>query len=136
MEKEKIVALLNADIGGEHAAIIQYLAHAYGMGEGEMSCEIEAITRDEMQPLGWLAEKMVSDGGSPRIEHTEYDRSTRTADMLRADIKIESLVAAEYDRAARETSVPDLKKLLVRIRDNEIYHAAVFKNLLADENTQ
>ena len=46
-----IVDLLNEDLQGEHAAIIQYLNHAYGMGEGEMACEIEAIAREEMRHL-------------------------------------------------------------------------------------
>jgi len=31
MDKEKIVALLNQDLEGEHGAIIQYLTHAYAM---------------------------------------------------------------------------------------------------------
>ena len=51
MEKEKIIELLNQDIESEHGAIIQYLTHAYGMGEGEVACEIEAIARDEMRHL-------------------------------------------------------------------------------------
>jgi bacterioferritin len=38
MDKDKIIALLNLDLEGEHAAIIQYLSHAYAMGEGEMAC--------------------------------------------------------------------------------------------------
>ena len=78
---------------------------------------------NEMQHLGWLAEKMVGGGGNPSIEHTEVDQSTKTSDMLRADIKIEREVAAEYDRIAREIQEPNLKKLLIRIRDHEVYHA-------------
>jgi len=42
----EIIGLLDKDIEGEHAAIIQYLTHAYSMGEGEMTCEIEAIARE------------------------------------------------------------------------------------------
>jgi len=53
--------------------------------------------------------------------------------MLRADIKIEQEVAAEYDRAAREVEDPELKKLLLRIRDHEIYHTDVFGDLLKKE---
>ena len=53
--------------------------------------------------------------------------------MLRADIEIEQVVAAEYDRAARETDDPDLKELLLRIRDHEIYHIEVFTDLLKEE---
>ena len=277
MDKDKIIALLNEDLEGEHAAIIQYLTHAYAMGEGEMACEIEAIAREEMrhldwlaetivglggvpslergemrmggesvadwmgndvlqeegginlyrehiksvddpkikrllkrilsdeeshhgdfqhfvdkaqkegakdlrgtridrvaqtlnwgieheytvilqyifqsylttnegakkeledqavnemQHLGWLAEKMIDISGSPRIEHIDVDRSTKMADMLRADIKIEQEVAAEYDRAAREVEDPDLRKLLIRLRDHELYHVEVFSDLLKEE---
>ena len=35
MEKKKIIELLNLDLQDEHGAIIQYLTHAYAMGEGE-----------------------------------------------------------------------------------------------------
>ena len=91
---------------------------------------------NEMQHLGWLAEGMVDGGGNPKIEHTEVDQSTKTADMLRADIKIEREVAAEYDRAAKEIEEADLKKLLLRIRDNEIYHIGVFSDLLKEEEQQ
>jgi rubrerythrin len=76
---------------------------------------------------------MVDKKGSPRIEHIKVDKSTKTADMLRADIEIEKKVAAEYDRAAKEIEEPDLKELLVRIRDHEIYHADVFDDLLKEE---
>jgi bacterioferritin len=67
MDKKKIVELLNKDLQDEHGAIIQYLNHAYGMGEGEMSCEIEAISRDEMRHLDWLAEAIVELGGTPSL---------------------------------------------------------------------
>jgi len=75
-------------------------------------------------------------GGNPRIEHIEVDQSTKTADMLRADIKIEQGVAAAYDRAAKEADDPDLKELLLRIRDHEIYHTEVFHDLLKEEEQQ
>jgi rubrerythrin len=76
---------------------------------------------------------MVGGGGNPRIEHTKVDRSTKTADMLRADIKVEKEVAEAYDRAAKKMKDPDLKKLLLRIRDHEIYHTEVFTDLLREE---
>ncbi len=76
---------------------------------------------------------MVDIGGSPRIEHTEADRSTKTADMLRADIKMEQKVAAEYSRIARETEDPELRELFTRMRDHELYHDEVFSDLLKEE---
>jgi len=42
-------------------------------------------------------------------------------------------VADAYDQAAKETEDADLKKLLHRIRDNEIYHIDVFSDLLKEE---
>jgi rubrerythrin len=42
-------------------------------------------------------------------------------------------VAAEYDRAAKEIKEPDLKELLIRIRDHELYHVDVFGDLLKEE---
>ena len=86
-----------------------------------------------MQHLGWLAEELAGGGGNPRIEHTKPDQSTGTADMLRADIKIEKEVAEAYDKAAKEVEDKGLKELLLRIRDNEIYHIDVFNDLLSGE---
>jgi len=129
LKKSEIIDLLNKDIEGEHAAIIQYLVHAYAMGEGEMACEIEGIAREEMRHLDWLAEKMVNQGGHPRIEHGKIDRSAKASDMLNADIKIEKQVAAVYERAATETDDPKLRRLLTRIRDHELYHVKVFSGL-------
>ncbi|MFH1088098.1 MAG: ferritin-like domain-containing protein, partial [Chloroflexota bacterium] len=91
---------------------------------------------NEMQHLGWLAEKIVSISASPRIEHTELDQSTTTPDMLRADIRIEQEVAAAYDRAAGETTDPELKKLFIRLRDHEIYHTEVFNDLLGEKEEE
>jgi bacterioferritin len=98
--------------------------------------EMEDQAINEMQHLGWLGEKMVDIGGNPRFEHTEVDQSTKTADMLRADIKIEQQVAAEYDRVAKELEEPDLKELLSRIKEQERYHTAVFSDLLKEEEEQ
>ena len=53
--------------------------------------------------------------------------------MLQADIKIEQEVAAEYDRSAKEIKEADLKKLLLRIRDHQVYHVEVFSDLLKEE---
>ncbi len=68
MDKDRLITLLNEDLQDEHGAIIQYLNHAYAMGEGEMACEIEAIARDEMRHLDWLAETIVELGGKPSLE--------------------------------------------------------------------
>jgi len=134
--QDKVTKVLNWGIEHEYTVILQYLLHSYMTPNKDVKKEMEDQAINEMQHLGWLSEEMVDKKGSPKIEHIEVDKSTKTADMLRADIKIEKKVAAEYDRAAKEIEEPDLKKLLTRIRDHEIYHADVFDDLLKEEEGQ
>jgi len=131
--QDEVTKVLNWGIEHEYTVILQYLLHSYMTPNEDVKKEMEDQAINEMQHLGWLSEEMVDKKSSPRIEHTEVDKCTKTADMLRADIKIENKVAAEYDRAAKEIEEPDLKELLVRIRDHEIYHADLFEDLLKEE---
>jgi len=131
--QDRVADILNWGIEHEYTVILQYLLHSYMTTNKDVKKEMEDQAINEMQHLGWLAEEMVDGGSSPRIEHTEVDESTKTSDMLRADIEIEKKVAAEYDRAAKEVTDPALKKLLVRLRDHEVYHAEVFSDLLKEE---
>jgi bacterioferritin len=131
--QDKVTQTLNWGIEHEYTVILQYLLHSYMTTSDEVKEEMQDQAINEMQHLGWLAEKMVGSGGSPRIEHTEVDRSTRTADMLQADIKVEKEVTEAYDRAAKEIKEKDLRQLLLRIRDHEIYHTEVFNDLLREE---
>jgi len=131
--EDRIARVLNWGIEHEYTVILQYLLHSYTTPNEDVKKEMDDQAINEMQHLGWLSEKMVGKKGTPRIEHTEVDKSAKTADMLRADIKIEKKVAAEYDRAAKEIEEPDLKELLIRIRDHEVYHADLFDDLLKEE---
>jgi len=130
---DKVIRTLNWGVEHEYTVILQYIFQSYMTTNEEAKKELEDQAINEMQHLGWLAEKIVDISGNPVIEHTEVDRSTRTADMLRADIDIEKKVAAEYDRAAKEVEDPKLKELLLRLRDHELYHADVFGDLLKEE---
>ena len=132
-KKDRVAEILNWGIEHEYTVIIQYLLHSYMAPSEEVKNEMQDQAINEMQHLGWLAEEMVSGKGTPRIEHTQVDRSKKMADMLKADIKIEKEVAAEYDRAAREVKDRGLKDLLNRIKGHEVYHAEVFGDLLNEE---
>jgi len=130
---DKVVQTLNWGIEHEYTVILQYMFQSHMTTNPEAKKQLEDQAINEMQHLGWLAEKIIDISGNPRIEHTEVDRSTKTADMLRADIKIEQEVANTYDRAAREIEEAGLKRLLLRIRDHEIYHTEIFNDLLKEE---
>ncbi len=132
--QDRVSQILNWGIEHEYTVILQYLLHSYMSPNKDVKKEMEDQAINEMQHFGWLAEEMVDGGGTPRMEHTEVDRSTRTDDMLQADIKIEKEVAAEYDRAAKEVEDEGLKKLLLRIRDHEVYHIDVFSDLLKGDD--
>jgi bacterioferritin len=134
--QDRVAQVLNWGIEHEYTVILQYLLHSYMTPNKDVKKEMDDQAINEMQHLGWLSEKMVGKKGTPRIEHTKVDKSTRTADMLRADIEIEKKVAAAYDSAAKEIEDSDLKELLIRIRDHEVYHADVFDDLLKEEEGQ
>jgi bacterioferritin len=132
-KQDEVTKVLNWGIEHEYTVILQYLLQSYLSPNKEAKKELEDQAINEMQHLGWLAEEMVDGGANPRIEHTEVDRSKKTADMLRADIKIEKEVTDAYDKAAKKIKDPGLKELLIRIRDHEIYHTEVFTDILKEE---
>ena len=134
--QDKVTQVLNWGIEHEYTVILQYLLHSYMTPNKDVKKEMDDQAINEMQHLGWLSEKMVGKKGTPMIEHIEVNQSTKTADMLRADIEIEKKVAAENDRAAKEIEEPGLKELLTRIRDHEVYHADVFDDLLKEEENR
>jgi bacterioferritin len=126
--------VLNWGIEHEYTVILQYLLHSYMSPNENVKHEMEDQAINEMQHMGWLAEEIIDGGGSPRVEHTDVDQSSKTVDMLKADIKIEKEVAAKYDSFASEIKDDDgLKKLITRIRDHELYHVEVFNDLLEGE---
>ncbi len=130
--QDSVAKTLNWGIEHEYTVVLQYLFHSYMTRNQEAKKQLEDQAINEMQHLGWLAEELAGSSGNPRIEHTKPDQSTKTADMLRADIKIEKEVAEAYDKAAKEVEDKGLKELLLRIRDNEIYHIDVFNDLLSE----
>jgi bacterioferritin len=124
---------LNWASGHEYTVILQYMFHSYMTGKTEAKKQLEDQAINSMQHLGWLAERTVGGGGSPKIDHTEVDLSTDTAEMLKADVKIEQDVIGKYDRAAKQTKDTGLRDLLMRIKNNEQYHLDVFNDLLRKE---
>ncbi|MBN1160624.1 MAG: ferritin-like domain-containing protein [Dehalococcoidales bacterium] len=131
--KDGVTKTLDWGIAHEYTVILQYMFHSYMTKNKEARKQLEDQAINEMQHLGWLAEEMVDGGGNPVIEHTGPNQSTKMPDMLKADLKIEKEVAAAYDKAAREVGDEGLRKLLLRIRDNEKYHIEVFNDLLKEE---
>ncbi|MGB9722671.1 MAG: ferritin-like domain-containing protein [Chloroflexia bacterium] len=128
-----IVSLLNEDIRGEHAAVIQYLSHAYAIGESDVACEIEAIAREEMRHLKWLAELVVQLGGDPTMERGPVDTSGETpADWMARDIVAEEQAIALYRQHVAAIEDPEVRLLLERILSDEEVHRGKFAALAGE----
>ncbi|MCJ7619613.1 MAG: ferritin-like domain-containing protein [Anaerolineae bacterium] len=130
-DPKRIVAMLNEDIKGEHAAIVQYLRHAYAKGEGEMACEIEAIARDEMRHLEWLSETVAELGGEPTLDRGEMTIGGRNiAEWMQRDVGLERDAIAMYDQHIAAIDDPKIKRLLRRIVSDETSHRHAFEHLV------
>jgi bacterioferritin len=132
-DKQAVIDMLNADMCDEHAAIVQYLQHAYAVGEGEEACEIEAIAREEMRHFDWLAEAIVELGGKPDMERGEVDlEGSGPVEWMARDVLAEERAIAQYKEHIEAIDDPQIKRLLRRIRSDEEAHRDVFADL-ADE---
>ena len=129
VSKDDVIAMLNEDMRGEHAAIVQYLLHAYAMGEGEFAAEIEAIARDEMRHYDWLGEAVVELGGTPTIERGPVKRAADHVANMRLDVAAEEEAIALYQQHIAAIDDSKLKRLLQRIVNDEQAHHGVFVKL-------
>ncbi|OGO00480.1 MAG: bacterioferritin [Chloroflexi bacterium RBG_13_51_52] len=131
MEKKKIIELLNLDLQDEHGAIIQYLSHAYAIGEGEMACEIEAIARDEMRHLDWLAETIVDLGGKPSLKRGTQNMAGKTPpDWMSNNVGLEDGAIDSYKNHIKAIDDPKIKRLLKRILADEQSHRGKFVHFI------
>ncbi len=133
LTKQQIIAMLNEDLKGEHMAIIQYLRHAYAIGEGEVACEIEAISREEMYHFHWLSELIVELGGKPTLERAKLDLGgNEPADWLFRDIRAEQEAIALYKKHISLIDDPKVVRVLKRILSDEQAHEQDFTKLMEE----
>ena len=136
MTKQEIIDLLKKDMMDEHQAIIQYLFHAYAMEEGEIPCEIEAVAREEMRHLDWLAEAIVELGGDPTMERTPPDLTLADVEtLMRKDVDLEQGAIDTYRAQIEMIDDPKIRRLLARILSDEVAHKGTFADL-ADEGRE
>jgi bacterioferritin len=131
MQKDEIIKILNADLQDEHGAIIQYLSQAYAMGEGELSCEIEAIAREEMRHLDWLAEAIVELGGTPSITRGKMRMGGKQVpEWMQNSVLLEEDAIKNYQEHIKMIDDPKIKRLLKRILSDEMSHHGDFAHFV------
>jgi len=128
---KEIITMLVADAKDEHAAVVQYLNHAYAMEEGELAGEIEAIARDEMRHYDWLCEAIVELGGDPPVARGLVDRAGATIpEWMQADVRAEDRAIAQYRAHLAAIGDPALKRLIQRIIWDEEAHRDQFAHFV------
>ncbi len=129
--QDKIIEMLRADMRGEHQAIIQYLFHAYAMGEGELACEIEAIAREEMRHLDWLADAIIELGGDPSMDRDPVDFAMDLVSAQMAkDVILEERAIAQYRAHMEAIEDEKIRRLLARIVHDEESHHGDFEHFV------
>ncbi|MFH1084413.1 MAG: ferritin-like domain-containing protein [Chloroflexota bacterium] len=129
---ERLAAILNQGVRHEYTVILQYLYHSLVAEEKELAEELHNTAVNEMQHMGWLSEGLAERGGKPEMEHTELALSRDPVENLEANIRAEQEVTRDYTAQIPEVEDPEIKELLERIRDHEVFHDAVFKDLLTE----
>jgi bacterioferritin len=126
----KTVDILNQGVRHEYTVILQYLYHSFVAPDCDISRELEFQAINEMEHMGWLAEEVEGQGGTPDTEHTAVDMSSDLAQMLKADIAAERSVTMDYGAQINEVQDEGIRTLLSRIREHEIYHDQLFSDIL------
>ena len=129
---QRVVDILNQGVRHEYTVILQYLFHSFMAEDKEISEELQMAAINEMQHMGWLSEGVADEGMLPDMQHTQLFLSHDTEQNLQADISVEQEVTRDYSAQLSEINDEELKALVARIRDHEIYHDARFKDLLAE----
>jgi bacterioferritin len=124
------IHLLNQDLQGEHAAIVQYLPHAWVLSE-VYGPAIETIAREEMRHMKWLAHTIVRLGGVPDLSLSPEPLPAQTAeiDLIIADIAAEESAIEQYEEHRRIIPNAQIDGLFSRILIDERDHRRQFENM-------
>ncbi len=121
---------MNADIQGEHDAVVHYLMHAWTVAQ-VYGPQIEAIARDEMQHLKWLAHTVVHLRGTPDFSPRMVSPVSDLKSAVTADIAAENAAIAQYEDHIRQISDMTVQNLLRRIVLDERDHRRQFEEMLS-----
>ncbi len=129
-EIKEIIDFLNYNISLEHAAIIQYLFHAY-TGAEEIEDKLEEIAREEMRHLKMFAHMVVDLGGVPAIDKRAnvFLEAPSLKDLLQFDIEAEKMAIEEYEKQLKTISDKRVLKILERAIEDENSHLHIFQEL-------
>ncbi|TYP48717.1 ferritin-like domain-containing protein [Thermosediminibacter litoriperuensis] len=129
-----IIKAVKKDIEDEHAAIIQYLYHAYASPDEELRGKLESIARDEMRHFKWLSEWLVKSGHKPTLKRSEVISRGDLKSLIEADVKAEEEAIRQYIYHKTLTDDDELLTLFDRIIADEKSHWEEFFKILDELN--
>lgn len=128
MTNEEVIGLLQHDMEMEHQAILQYLLAGWTLEDFEAS--IVEIARDEMRHFKWFGQAIRMLGGEPNmtVPAVPFDRDPVA--LIRMNVAAEQDAADTYAKHIESIPNADVRRLLERIRGDELYHKGEFIGLL------
>ena len=132
IERQKIISYFNYNISLEHSAIIQYLFHAYTLGdEAGIEDDLEEIAREEMKHLRMFAHKVVELGGEPAISDRAavFLHAPTPAELLNLDVEAEQMAIEEYSKQYDDIKDEAARRILERVVNDESSHRHLFLEL-------
>ena len=136
------VAMLKNDYAGlvsELTAITQYIFQNNSSDDETFANAMLQIAISEMQHLDLLGDAIHTLGGTTEFTDGNHrfwtaanvNYANDRAGMLRANIQAEQAAIANYERHAAATSNESVRRLLLRIADDERLHLKFFEEQLA-----
>jgi bacterioferritin len=105
---EKLVDLLNMDLGLEYSAAIQYINHAAvmtGAAYGDVIKELKVHVTEEIQHAMVLADQIDYLGGSPSVNVGQIRTSKDNDQMLQQDLEGEEDAIRRYKIRVEQAEV-------------------------------
>jgi len=135
--REKIIKILNIDLGLEIGATIQYMHHhwtAEGMESPAIIDLFEAIGKDEMKHMDKIGERINYLGGVPTTKPAPIKIGGTLKKMVQDDLDGENTAIKIYKdhiRICAEIGDPTTRLMLEEILSDEERHADIWETTLA-----
>ena len=136
MDKQKMIDALNEDLAGELQAIIQYLTYSAavtGPYRPQLVTFMQTEIQDELLHAQFLADKVVSLGGTPTTTPRAVPAAKDAKAMLEAILAAEQQAIKDYTSRAEMADELGMKGLVVDLEDivrDETNHAEETAKLL------
>lgn len=140
MDKQTFINNLNSDLSNEFSAIIQYITYASkttGPFRPELSKFFLAEVADEQTHAQFLADKIITLGGTPTTQASAVPTANSNKEMLEAVLDAETKAVAAYTERAKQADELGLKSLALDLEDmirDESNHKEEIEKILSGWN--